>query len=150
MSSKIAQIALYVVVAISILVIGFFYFGDNLIDVDAYETKIEKMNAPDDDFMSSYMMPQAVDTSAAESDSTALESEAADSLEDAAAIVETIEEPPVTVEEEEIKLTFMEKMVDNKTSIALIWAYILVLITLLVAVGFSLIQMFSNPSHGPL
>ena len=47
-------------------------------------------------------------------------------------------------EPEEVSFSFMERLVFNSTDIALIWAYILVIITLIIALVFSLIYMFSN------
>lgn len=147
MFSKIAQIALYIVVGISVLVIGFFYFGDNLIDTDAYEAKVEKMSAPDDaagfDFASDLA---EADTTAAESDTTAAaggDEDAGDMEEEVAPVAEEMA-GPAEAESEEVSLSFMETLVFNKTDIALIWAYILVAITLLIALVFSLIFMFSN------
>jgi len=151
--SKIAQIALYIVVGISVLVIGFFYFGDSLIDVEEYEAKVEKMSAPDDGAAGFQfpVEPAETDTAAVESDTTETamaESEdmeadtvmAMDEPEEAASVAEPIDE----VEEDEVSLTFMETLVFNKTDIALVWAYILVIFTLVIALVFSLIFMFSN------
>ncbi len=154
MFSKIAQIALYIVVGISVLVIGFFYFGDNLIDTDTYEAKVEKLSTPDDaagfDFASDLA---EADTAAAESDTTSAEAdttaagdadEAAGEMEEAAPVAEQEMTGPAEAETEEVSLSFMETLVFNKTDIALIWAYILVIITLIIALVFSLIFMFSN------
>lgn len=149
--SKIAQIALYIVVGISVLVIAFFYFGDNLIDMDSYTTKIEKMSAPDD-------VGVAFDFQAdlAEADSTAIESDSTATGDTTVVVTEetpgggmeesVVEEAPEleTSGSEEVRLSFMETLVYNKTDIALIWAYILVIITLLVALVFSIGFMFSN------
>jgi hypothetical protein len=57
---------------------------------------------------------------------------------------EEMAEPVQTVEAEEVNLTFMETLVFNKTDIALVWAYILVIVTLLIALAFSIAFMFSN------
>lgn len=140
MFSKIAQISLYVVVAISVLVIGFFYFGDNLIDTEAYEAKVEKMNAPTDDMAGfDFQADMAeVDTTASESDTTAV----AEGVAEEEVVAPAVENEPV--EAEEVSLTFMERLVYSKTDIAIVWAYILVILTLAVALVFSLIFMFSN------
>ncbi|MCF8381858.1 MAG: hypothetical protein K9H49_19985 [Bacteroidales bacterium] len=141
--SKIPQIALYIVVGISVLVIGFFYFGDSLVDVAAYEAKVEKLNAPDDASANYYMQ-----TAAVEADSTSTDPVSQEVAEGTDTLVVEEEVLPVAEEEvsepEVIKITFMEKMVDARTSIALVWAYILVFVTLMVAVVFSILQMLTN------
>lgn len=136
--SKIAQIALYVVVAVSVLVIGLFYFGDSLIDTRAYEAKVEKLTAPDDmtqgfNFQSDMMQDAPADTTITEEGDTIIEA--------APAPPPVMEEP---AEEVEVSFTFMERLVFNSTDIALVWAYILVIVTLIVALVFSLVFMFSN------
>lgn len=152
--SKLAQIGLYIVVGISVLVIGFFYFGDNLVDIAELEAKVEKMNAPDEasafDFAAD--MATEVDSTATETDSTDLAAEevAEGETPEGEAVEAVVEEEPVveelaeTTEAEEVKLSFMEKLVNKKTDIALGWAYILVFITLIIAIGFSVSQMFTN------
>lgn len=155
MFSKLAQIGLYIVAGISVLVISFFYFGDNLIDEAAYQAKVDKMNTPDDASAFNFQADMAL-----EADSTDLESDLTDvsATEDVAGeeaaegvAVEAVpeeetitEEPAETAEVEEVRFTFMERLVDSKTDIALGWAYILVFVTLIIAVGFSIVQMFSN------
>ncbi|MFW5645087.1 MAG: hypothetical protein ACOCZL_04175 [Bacteroidota bacterium] len=149
--SKIAKIALYVVVGISVLVIGLFYFGDNIIDLDAYEAKIEQMGEPDEgelgfDFQQD--MAEA-DTTAAEADTAGVaetDTAVAEEADTVAAAEEEIEpvvdEVDATVEPE--ALNFMEKLVFYRTDIALIWAYILVIVTIIIALVFSIGFMFSN------
>lgn len=137
--SKLPQLALYIVVGISVLVIAFFYFGDNMIDMDAYNAKVQKMNAANEssafNFMQDLQTPVA-DSMAQEMDSTTVA--AAEGMAGG-------ESGQVASEEqEEVKFTFMEKLVDKKTDIAIGWSYILVIITLLIALGFSLVQMFEN------
>ena len=146
--SKIAQIALYIVAGISILVIGFFYFGENFIDVAAYEAKVEKLNAPDDATAFDYMQDVAteeadsptVDVDGITSDEVVPDAEGTEIVEEVLPVVEEVSEPA----EEIVKLSLMERMVHNRTGIAIVWAYILVALTLLVAVGFSMVQMVSN------
>lgn len=153
MFSKIAQIALYIVVGISVLVIGFFYFGDSLVDMDRYEAKIEKMSAPADGSAGFNFQADLAetDTAAVESDTTAVadttaagaeETGGGDMMEESAPMEEV--SAPAEAETEEVSLTFMETLVFNKTDIALIWAYILVAITLIVALVFSIGFMFTN------
>jgi hypothetical protein len=145
MFSKIAQIALYVVVGISVLVIGFFYFGDSLIDTQAYEAKVEKLSAPANDGTGFDFQADLAetDTTAAESDTTVAAEEAGDEMMEETPVVEEVP-APARAEAEEVNLTFMETLVFNKTDIALIWAYILVAVTLIIALVFSIGFMFSN------
>jgi hypothetical protein len=150
--SKLAQISLYVVVGISVLVIGFFYFGDNLVDMEAYEAKVEEMGAPDDDAGFDFAADMAEpDTAAVESDTTEsdtagvapADTTAAEEMEEEMEeeIEPVVDEVEATVGE---SLSFMETLVFYKTDIALIWAYILVFVTLIIALVFSIGFMFSN------
>lgn len=152
MFSKIAQIALYIVVGISVLVIGFFYFGDNLINMDTYEAKIEKMSAPADGSVGFNFQADLAetDTAAVESDTTATADTLAAGAEETGGDMMQQSAPaeevsgPAEADTEKVSLTFMETLVFNKTDIALIWAYILVAITLIVALAFSVGFMFTN------
>lgn len=147
--SKIAQIALYIVVGISVLVVVFFYFGDNLINVSEYEAKIEKLNAPAGGTEFQFVAPVEADSAALESDTAAIGNLTQEGAEDSLAAVAQ-ESLPVALEAqpaaevEDVQLTFMETLVYSKTDIALVWAYILVVLTLLVALAFSIAFMFSN------
>lgn len=146
--SKIAQIALYIVVGISVLVVVFFYFGDNLINVPSFEAKIEKLNAPAGGTEFQFVAAPEVDSAALESD-TMMGGVTEEGVEDTAG-TEAAESLPVVEkvtppsEKEEVNLTFMETLVYSKTDIALVWAYILIILTLVVALGFSVAFMFSN------
>ena len=146
--SKISQIALYIVAGISVLVVGFFYFGENLINVAAYEAKVEKLNAPAAAY--TYMqVTEEADSLTADVDSLNLEVASEDVETDTVEAVIEEETLPVPEEvsepvEEIVKLSFMERLVHRRTDIAIVWAYILVVITLLIAVGFSLVQVVSN------
>ena len=146
--SKISQIALYIVAGISVLVVGFFYFGESLIDVDAYEAKVEKLNAPDATAYNYMQVTEEADSLTADVDSLNLELTSEDVvadtedavIEEVLPVAEEVSEPV----EETVKLSLMERLVHKRTDIAIVWAYILVVITLLIAVGFSLLQVVSN------
>lgn len=145
--SKISQIALYIVAGISVLVVVFFYFGESLINVAAYEAKVEKLNAPDDAAYNYVQVTEEADSLTADVDSLNLELASEDVVADTIDVV--IEEVPVAEEvsepvEETVKLSLMERLVHKRTDIAIIWAYILVVVTLFIAVGFSLVQVVSN------
>lgn len=139
MFSKIAQIALYIVVGISVLVIGFFYFGDSFIDMEAYEAKVEKLSAPADGGTGFDFQADLAEADTAVSDTTAAAEEMTGETPVAGKVSVPVQEEP-----EEVNLTFMESLVFNKTDIALIWAYILVAITLIIALVFSVGFMFTN------
>ncbi len=144
--SKLAKIALYVVVGISVLVIGFFYFGDSLIDTEAYEAKVESMAAPDESdagFDFAQDTAESDTAGVAESD-TAVSEEGADTamVETEEEIAPVIDETEATIDEE--SMTFMETLVFYRTDIALVWAYVLVFVTLVIALAFSIGFMFSN------
>lgn len=138
--SKIAQIALVVVVVISVIVIGFFYLADNMVDAEALKAKNEKLEAPAEggfNFQQDMEVTEAPDSLIAEGDSTNLAVQSTVPTDDSDAGI--MEEAAETVE-----FTFMEKLVNKKYDIAIGWAYILVLLTLIIVLGFSVIEMFSN------
>jgi len=155
--SKIAQIALYVAMGISVLVIGFFYFGDSLVNTEEYEAKVAKLEAPAD-MMNGYTdqaQPVAEEDTTAVADTTAVEEVVTDSTiveelaDSAAAVVEDLGESIASevdvVEEETVRLNFMERLVYKRTDIALVWAYILVIITMVFSIVFPIINMIGNP-----
>ena len=132
-SNKIVSILLYVIFGVSVLIIGFFYFGDNLIDEAAYNAKVTKLETSDDSFstpMGAVQEPEAAVSDSLVSDSAAVKP---------APIVAKPPVAPVKVE-----FSFLEKLNYYKTDIALGWAYILVGLTLLLAIGFSFAFMFSS------
>jgi hypothetical protein len=143
--SKLAQIALYVTMGISILIILFFYFGDSLVNTEKYEAKVAKLEAPAEMTTGfDYQADMAVeeDSTAVEADSTVAE-EAVDST-----VIEEVEEemlPTEPLQQETVRLNLMEKLVYKRTDIALTWAYILVILTLIASIGFPLVHMISNP-----
>ena len=134
-SNKIVSILLYIIFGISVLIIAFFYFGENLIDEAAYNAKVTKLETSVDDSYSQTM--------------TVMQEEAAaDSLvSDTAAVKPAPVVPKIPAKPVEVKFSFFEKLIYNKTDIALGWAYILVGITLLLALVFPLIYMFSNKQN---
>jgi len=147
---KLAQILLYVVLGISVLVIVFFYFGNRLIDVEAYEAKVEQLEAPED-MTTGFDFEQDM---AAEEDTAVADTSAVDTTAAAGADTAEVEEAPVAEEISEpmepevasVDLSFYEKMVYKKTDIALSWGYILVILSALVAIGFSVFHLFENPA----
>lgn len=143
--SKIAQIALYVAMGISVLVIFFFYFGDSLVNTERYEAKVAKLEAPAEMTTGfDYQGDMAV-----EEDSTQVEADSAvaEEVVDSAVVEEVKEEvlPAEPMQKEIVRLNLLEKLVYKRTDIALTWAYILVFLTLIVSLGFPLLLMIGNP-----
>ena len=139
--SKFTSILLYIVFGISILVIAFFYFGDKLIDTKEYEAKIEKLETPGGLNDDQFIQTPAVSDSVASADSAAVDTTMA--LQRTPA-VEKISTP---VQPVAVNLTGMEALVYHRTDIALIWAYILLVIAAIFALIFPLIGMFSSPAR---
>ncbi|MGW8316179.1 MAG: hypothetical protein ACWGNV_11300 [Bacteroidales bacterium] len=141
--SRITRIILYVVAGISLLVILFYYVSPKTIDYDALEMRVEEATNPAD------MTPVAPLPTV---DSTAVDSMAVDSTASAAMAASTPQGPAgITVVEETQEanlgeiMSGWEYLVWFRTDIALIWAYILVVLTLIAAIVFPLIAVFSNP-----
>lgn len=136
--SRVTRIILYVVAGISLLVILFFYVSPKTINYDALEMRVEEATNPAD------MTPVAP--------LPTVDSTAVDSTGNAAMAASNTQGPSgmATVEEtQEVNLSEImsgyEYLVWFRTDIALIWAYILVVLTLIAAIVFPLIAVFSNP-----
>lgn len=139
--SNITRIILYVVAGISLLVVLFFYVSPKTVDYDELEIRVEEALNPVD------MTPAAplpeVDTTA--QDSVAVEEvAAAQEAEDAGAFAtpELSEASSVQLKDH---LSGWEYLVWFRTDIALVWAYILVVLTLLASIIFPLISVLYNP-----
>jgi hypothetical protein len=142
---KITRIILYVVAAISLIVVLFFYAGPWTVDYDALESRVEEAKNPVD------LTPLAP---LPEADTTAQDSTAA---EEVAAVEEAAEEADeaeaftaanvVETSETDLReiMSGWEYLVWFRTDIALIWAYILVILTLVASIVFPLIAVISNP-----
>lgn len=137
--SKITRIILYVLAGISLLVVLFFYVSEKTIDYDALELRVEEAMNPTD------LIPAAlpaVDTSAADStaqeDVTMAEEAEADDAYAAPVVLDTSETNLKEV------MSGWEYLVWIRTDIALVWAYILVLLTLIASIVFPLIAVISN------
>ena len=138
--SKLTKIVLYVVAGISLLVILFFYVSPNTVDIDELDMRVEELMNPVDLDMS-IPIPVAdttVTDSTAVADSTAVEEIAVVEEEIITPVVE-----PSTVDLGD-HLSGWEMMVYFRTDIALVWAYILFILTTIAAVVFPLISVFSN------
>jgi len=133
---------LYVVAGISLLVVLFFYAGPKTLNYDALELKVEEALAPVD------LTPMApmpvIDTSLTDSVEIAENLAAVERAEEEAAIaaVEALNAPEPDLGE---VLSGWESLVWFRTDIALVWAYILVFITLIAAIVFPLVAVISHP-----
>ena len=136
--SNITRIILYVVAGISLLVVLFFYIGPKTVDYDGLEQRVTEAQNPVD--LTPMTPLPAVDTTAADSTAT----EAVTAAEDPGAFaVETT--PDVSEVNLKEVMSGWEYLVWFRTDIALIWSYILVLLTLIASIVFPLIAVFSNP-----
>jgi len=141
--SKITRIILFVVAGISLLVVLFFYVGPRTVDdYDALVDRVDEALNPMD------MTPSAplpvIDTSL--TDSAAIAENAAEvqraTEERAAAEAAALEQSGKSIKD---VTSGWEYLLYFRTDIALIWAYILVLITLIASIVFPLIAVLSNP-----
>ena len=128
---KIASVLLYVVFGISIVIMGFFYFGEKLIDETAFNDKKAQIETPEEPIYDQVQTEAVADSAAVDTTAEAV--------------------PPVPIAppkapqvKTDVKFTFFEKLVYYKTDVALGWAYILIAVTLLLAIIFPLIFMFSS------
>ena len=141
--SKLTKIILWVVAGISLIVVLFFYIGPKT--VGDYDSMVDRV----DDALSgvdlTLMAPMPViDTTL--TDSVAIDENIAAvqkaEEERLAAATAAAEAPQKTVKE---LTTGWEALLYFRTDIALMWAYILILITLIAAIAFPLVAVISNP-----
>ena len=138
--SKITRIILYVVAGISLLVVLFFYVGPKSVDdYDALVDRVDEALNPVD--LTPLAPMPVIDTtltdSAAIAENLAAVERAQAERDAAPVVVETKSVGEVT--------SGWEYLLYFRTDIALIWAYILVLITLIASIVFPLIAVISNP-----
>ena len=136
--SKLTRIILYVVAGISLLVVLFFYISPKTVDYDALEIRVEEALNPVD--LTPVAPLPAVETT--EQDSAAVEDVAAAEEADAFAMPVEASTPDVQLKD---YISGWEYLVWFRTDIALIWAYILIVITLIASIVFPLISVLSNP-----
>ncbi|MCK5134742.1 MAG: hypothetical protein KAR19_03065 [Bacteroidales bacterium] len=127
------------VAGISLLVVLFFYASPKTVDYDELEIRVTKALNPVD--MTPAPLP-TVDTTA--QDSASVEEVAAVEEEDEGGAFATVD--PIDTSGTHLRehISGWEYLVWFRTDIALIWAYILLLITAIAAVVFPLISVFSN------
>ena len=140
--SKITRIILYVVAGISLLVILFFYIGPKTVDdYDALVDRVDEALNPVD--LAPLAPLPVIDTTLTDSAAIA---------ENAAAVQKATEERAAATvvtatSGKSIKdvTSGWEYLLYFRTDIALVWAYILVVLTLIASIVFPLISVFSNP-----
>ena len=135
--SKIASYVLYVVVGITIPILILFYFGDNLVNSEKYQAKLQMIENPVEKSVGS---------------NVAMDLQSADSLAnptDSSTVVESKASPSVTtpVVVKEVSFTFMEKLVYYKMDIAIVWGYILLIIAAVTAVVFPIVYAIVHPTN---
>jgi hypothetical protein len=140
--SKLTRIILFVVAGISLLVIAFFYIGPKTLDYDALELKVEESLSPVD--LTPVAQMPVIDTTLTDSVAIAENVAAVERAEqERLAAAEAMANQPVPSISE--VLSGWEYLVWFRTDIALIWAYILVLITLIASIVFPLVAVISHP-----
>ena len=139
--SKLTKIILWVVAGISLIVILFFYIGPKTVtDYDALVDRVDEALSGVD--MSPVAPMPVIDTTL--TDSAAI----ADNI----ASVQKAQEERMATPVAEVSDTSVKEVTSGweyllyfRTDIALMWAYILVLITLIAAIAFPLVAVISNP-----
>ena len=137
--SKLTRIILYVVAGLSLLVVLFFYVSPKTLDIDALEARVDEIMNPVD--LTPVAPLPAVSDSTVQ-DSTAVEEAAPVEESSAFVMAEVTDTSGINLKEH---LSGWEYMVWFRTDIALVWAYILILLTLIASLVFPLIAVFSNP-----
>ena len=132
--SNITRILLWIIAGISLLVVLFFYVSPKTVNYDDVEARVEAALNPVDMSAPVAMVPDSAAT-----DSTAVEAVEEDA---AFAQAEVLDTSGTDLKE---VLSGYEYLVYYRTDIALIWAYILVVLTLIAAIVFPLIAVFTNP-----
>lgn len=140
--SKLTKIILWVVAGISLIVVLFFYIGPKTIgDYDAMVDRV------DDALSGVDLTPMApmpvIDTTLTDSAAIAENIAAVQKAEEERLAAPVVTETP----EKSVKevTSGWEALLYFRTDIALMWAYFLILITLIAAIVFPLVAVISNP-----
>jgi len=134
--SKIASYVLYVIVGITIPILILFYFGENLVNTEKYQAKVQKIENP---IEQSSKPNVALDLQSADSLAIQGDTSKVNNLNVAETIV-----PVVT---EKVNFTFMEKLVYYKMDVAIFWGYILLIIAAITAVTFPIVYAIVHPAN---
>ena len=140
--SKLTRIILYVVAGISLIVVLFFYIGPKT--VGDYDAMVDRV---DDALSGVDITPLApmpvIDTTLTDSAAIAENIAAVQQAEEERLAAPVVTETPETRVKE--VTSGWEAVLYFRTDIALMWAYILILITLIAAIAFPLVAVISNP-----
>ena len=137
--SKITRIILFILAGISLVVVLFFYISPKTVDIDGMEFRVLEAQNPVD--MTPLAPLPTVDTTAVAEDGTAIEDT---TVAEVAAPVIPMAPPPEPKSASEV-LSGWELLVWNRVDIALVWAYILILLTAIASIVFPLISILTNP-----
>ncbi len=143
---KISSVILYVIVAISLVVMLFFYIAPRTVDIAELDKRIEELMSTD--VAQQVDNETVIDNLAIDSTSVAEEPIAEGDSASAEVIVEEepMEEEVAVLQEIDLRdhLTGWELLVYKRTDFALRWAYILVVLTTIAALLFPIIYLFTN------
>ncbi len=140
--SKLTKIILWVVAGISLIVVLFFYIGPKT--VGDYEAMVDRVDNALSGVDLTPMAPMPViDTTLTDSAAIAENIAAVQKAEEERLAAPVVTETPETRVKE--VTSGWEALLYFRTDIALMWAYILILITLIAAIVFPLVAVISNP-----
>ncbi len=140
--SKLTKIILWVVAGISLIVVLFFYIGPKT--VGDYGAMVDRVDNALSGVDLTPMAPMPViDTTLTDSAAIAENIAAVQKAEEELLAAPVVTETPETRVKE--VTSGWEALLYFRTDIALMWAYILILITLIAAIVFPLVAVISNP-----
>ena len=137
--SNITRIILFILAGISLVVVLFFYVSPKTVDFDGMEYRVLEAQNPVD--LTPLAPLPTVDTTAVAEDGTAIEDT---TVAEVAAPAIPMAPPPEPKSASEV-LSGWELLVWSRVDIALVWAYILILLTAIAAIVFPLISILANP-----
>jgi len=142
-NSKISSIILYVVAAISLVVILFFYIGPRSVNIDELEARVQQLATQVMDDQPGTPAPAEVDSIQVDTTEIAGDTVAIADVDSAIAapVVQDISVDEIDLREH---LTTWELIVYKRTDYALGWAYILLAIAAIAAVLFPLISIVTD------
>ena len=139
--SKLTKIILWVVAGISLIVVLFFYIGPKTVsDYDALVDRVDDALAGVD--IAPVAPLPVLDTTLTDSAAIAENITAVQKAQEERMLTPVAEVSDTSVKE---LTSGWEYLLYYRTDIALMWAYILVLITLIAAIAFPLVAVISNP-----
>jgi len=139
--SKLTKIILWVVAGISLIVVLFFYIGPKTVsDYDALVDRVDDALAGVD--ITPVAPLPVLDTTLTDSAAIAENITAVQKAQEERMLAPVAEVSDTSVKE---LTSGWEYLLYYRTDIALMWAYILVLITLIAAIAFPLVAVISNP-----